>query len=313
MELSAENVGDARAVLIAGPTASGKSALALRLGEDLQRRGRPALIVNADSMQVYDALRVLTARPSTEEETCLPHRLFGHVPAEERYSAGRWLSEVRPVLKEAWSRGGMPIVVGGTGLYFKALTQGLAEMPDVPESVRRHWAYRLTEKGAEGLHRVLRRRDPVAAVDIPATDPQRIVRALEVLDATGRSIRDWQRLGAGEPLLDPASTRRFILLPDRAALYARIDRRFERMIADGALEEVQRLLARGLDADLPVMKATGVRELAACLSGHIPIEQALERAKTETRRYAKRQMTWLRTQTEPGWQVLESACDGPTD
>lgn len=295
-------------MLIAGPTASGKSALAMRIAEDLQGRGRPAMIVNADSMQVYDALRVLTARPSPEEEARVPHRLFGHVPAGERYSVGRWLADVTPVLEEAWSGGGLPIVVGGTGLYFKALTHGLAAIPDVPETVRRGWATRLAEAGAEGLHGILRQRDPVAAASIPATDPQRILRALEVLDATGRSIREWQRQPAGEPLLHPDTTRRLVLLPDRAELYSRIDRRLERMIAEGALEEVRALMAQGLGPDLPVMKATGVRELAGYVSGQSPLAQALERAKTETRRYAKRQMTWLRTQMGPGWQVLAGAC-----
>jgi tRNA dimethylallyltransferase len=307
MGVSAADLKDARAVLIAGPTASGKSALALALAEAVQRRGRPAVIVNADSMQVYDALRILTARPTPEEEARVPHRLFGHVAAEERYSVGRWLADVRPVLEEARSAGRLPFIVGGTGLYFKALTEGLAAMPDIPETVRRRWTYRFTEIGAEGLHRILRQRDPLAGAAIPPTDAQRLVRALEVLDATGRSIRDWQRQGTGEPLVDPAEARRYVLLPDRARLYARIDRRLEGMVAEGALEEVRALMARGLDPDLPVMKATGVRALAAHLSGATPLEEALERAKTETRRYAKRQMTWLRTQMGPGWEAISDA------
>jgi tRNA dimethylallyltransferase len=312
MGVSAADLKDARAVLIAGPTASGKSALALALAEAVQRRGRPAVIVNADSMQVYDALRILTARPTPEEEARVPHRLFCHVAAEERYSVGRWLADVRPVLEEAWSMGSLPFVVGGTGLYFKALTGGLAEMPDIPETVRRHWQYRLTEKGAEGLHRILGQRDPLAATAIPPTDPQRLVRALEVLDATGRSIRDWQRQGTGAPLLDPAEARRYVLLPDRARLYASIDRRFDRMVAEGALEEVRALMARRLGPDLPVMKATGVRALAAHLSGAVPLEEAIERAKTETRRYAKRQLTWLRTQMGSGWEPLAAPFPDPS-
>ncbi|HEX2257663.1 MAG TPA: tRNA (adenosine(37)-N6)-dimethylallyltransferase MiaA [Afifellaceae bacterium] len=304
MEVSAAELGDARAVLIAGPTASGKSALALGLAEELARQGRPAVIVNADSMQVYDALRILTARPSPDEEARVPHRLFGHVPAEERYSVGRWLADAKAVLEKAWAEGQLPLVVGGTGLYFKALTDGLAEMPDIPAAVRRRWSYRATEVGAEGLHRLLRRCDPVAAAAIPPTDTQRLVRALEVIDATGRSIRDWQRQAAAAPLVDPAGARRFVLLPDRAELYGRIDRRLEAMMAAGALDEVRALMTRGLDPDLPVMKATGVRELAAHLSGATPLETALERAKTETRRYAKRQLTWLRTQMGPGWEAI---------
>jgi tRNA dimethylallyltransferase len=310
MGVSAADLEEARAVLIAGPTASGKSALALSLAEDLQRRRRPAVIVNADSMQVYDALRILTARPSPEDEARVPHRLFGHVPADERYSVGRWLADAKVVLEEAWAEGRLPLVVGGTGLYFKALTGGLAEMPDIPAAVRRRWAYRLGEVGAEGLHRILRRLDPLAAAAIPPTDPQRLLRALEVMEATGRSIRDWQRQAAGAPLVGNEDVRRYVLLPDRAGLYGRIDRRFDRMVALGALEEVRALMARGLDPDLPAMKATGVRELAACLSGVIPLEEALDRAKRETRRYAKRQLTWLRTQMGSGWQALAGGC-GP--
>lgn len=285
-----------RALLIAGPTASGKSALALAAAEAGLARGRPAVVVNADSMQVYDALRLLTARPSPEEAARAPHRLYGHVPADERYSVGRWLADIAPVLAASREAAGLAVVVGGTGLYFKALTEGLTELPDIPADVRRQLAAELAARGPEALHRMLRERDPRAAAAIRPADRQRIVRALEVVEATGRPLSDWQAESAGATLVPAGAARRVVVAPERAALVARIEKRFDAMLRQGALEEVAMLLARGLDPDLPVMKATGLRELAAVLSGTASLQSATAAAKAATRRYAKRQATWLRHQ-----------------
>ncbi|HSG95858.1 MAG TPA: tRNA (adenosine(37)-N6)-dimethylallyltransferase MiaA, partial [Afifellaceae bacterium] len=233
MGLNAEHIENARAVLIAGPTASGKSALALDLVEKLTRAGRPAAIVNADSMQVYAALRVLTARPDAGEMARAPHHLYGHVPPSERYSAGRWLADVRAVLAELDAAGQLPVLVGGTGLYFSALTQGLAALPDIPAEIRERWQAEMAAQGPAALHRLLAEHDPAAAAAIRPGDRQRIVRALEVIEATGRSILSWQEGQAGEvepPLIEPAAARRVVVEPDRSELYAAIERRFDAMI-----------------------------------------------------------------------------------
>ena len=297
-------------MLIAGPTASGKSALALDLAEKLARAGRPAAIVNADSMQVYSALRVLTARPDAGEMARAPHHLYGHVPPSERYSVGRWLDDVRGVLAGLEAAGHLPVLVGGTGLYFRALTQGLAALPEIPAAIREHWRGEMAAKGPAPLHRLLAGRDAGAAAMIRPGDRQRIVRALEVKEATGRSILAWQQGQQGQggqeaepepPLIDPATAWRLVVQPDRATLYARIERRFDAMVDAGALDEVAALLALDLDPDLPVMKAIGVRAFAEFLDNRIPLEEAIGKAKTESRQYAKRQMTWLRNQMD-GWE-----------
>jgi tRNA dimethylallyltransferase len=306
MDLDAERVGEARAVLIAGPTASGKSALALDLAEKLVRAGRPAAIVNADSMQVYSGLHILTARPDAGEMARAPHHLYGHVPPSERYSVGRWLDDVRGVLAGLEAAGHLPVLVGGTGLYFSALTQGLAALPDIPAAVREHWRTEMAAQGPAALHRLLEERDAGAAATIRPGDRQRIVRALEVKEATGRSILAWQQGQGGEPeppLIEPAMARRLVVEPDRAALYERIERRFDAMVEAGALDEVAALLELDLDPDLPVMKAIGVKAFADFLGKRISLEEAIVRAKTESRQYAKRQMTWLRNQMD-GWDRL---------
>jgi tRNA dimethylallyltransferase len=282
-------------VLIAGPTASGKSAAALDLAERMARRGRGAWIVNADSMQVYQPLRILTARPGEADERRAPHQLYGHVPGAVRYSVGGWLADAAAVLKEAEAAGVLPIVVGGTGLYFKALTEGLAEVPPIPAELRAALAGRLTAKGAAALHGELAARDPATAAAVRPGDPQRILRALEVLEATGAPLSQWQGRPAA-PLLPAGEAARLVLAPERSALYARIDARFDEMLEAGALAEVDALIKRRLDPSLPVMKATGVRELALHLAGEISLEEAAARAKAETRRYAKRQLTWARHQ-----------------
>ena len=284
-------------ILIAGPTASGKSALALALAE---RFG--GVIVNADSMQVYRDLRIITARPGLGEEAQVPHRLYGHVDAAENYSVGRWCADVRPVLAKAQKDGQLPILVGGTGLYFKALTQGLSAVPPTPPDIRARVRARCDYEGALALHAELSQRDPAMAARLKPADRMRIARALEVLEATGRSLADWQRDGM-PAILDPDAALKIFLVPDRTELLRRIDARFDAMLASGALEEVRALAARGLDPMLPAMKAHGVPWLRHHLAGEITLAAAAEGAKLDTRRYTKRQLTWFRHQM-PGWTWL---------
>jgi len=279
----------ARVVLIAGPTASGKSALALALAE---RVG--GTIVNADSMQVYGDLRVITARPTPAEEARVPHLLYGHVDAAVNYSVGQYLADARAALDEVHRSGKVTILVGGTGLYFKALTAGLAAVPPIPPAIRDSVRARLAEHGAPALHAELRQRDPAAAARLSPNDRTRVARALEVVEATGRPLVDWQTEGL--PALIGADAPRVFIAPERAALYARIDARFATMIDAGALDEVRRLAARKLDPLLPAMKAHGVPWLIRHLAGEISLEEAAYHARLDTRHYAKRQFTWFRHQ-----------------
>ncbi|MGH6866480.1 MAG: tRNA (adenosine(37)-N6)-dimethylallyltransferase MiaA [Methyloceanibacter sp.] len=276
------------AILIAGPTASGKSAVAFRLAERLG-----GTIINADSMQVYRELAILTARPTAEEMAAIPHRLYGTVPARVAYAVGRWLANARSAIEEAQSDGRLPILTGGTGLYFKALLEGLAPVPDIPDEIRSHWRVQSATLGPEGLHAELSARDPAMAARLRPSDPQRIVRALEVIDATGVSLSEWQG-AAGTPVLPGESVLKLLIAPDREPVYAAIDARFERMVEAGAIEEVEHLLAQGLDRSLPAMRAHGVPELSAFLVGKITLDEAKARVKTVTRHYVKRQMTWAR-------------------
>jgi tRNA dimethylallyltransferase len=286
------------AILIAGPTASGKSAFALELA---RRTGGP--IVNADSMQVYSVLNGLTARPGPADLQAAPHHLYGHVPPGAHYSAGLWLADVKRLRDEGVFQGKRPIFVGGTGLYFRALSEGLSEMPEVPPTVRNLWRYRLAEEGASRLHTVLMREDPAAASMLRASDGQRIVRALEVLQASGRSILEWQS-ERGRPLVDRSSASCFVIEADRATLIRQIDLRFDRMLDQGALQEVEALMALGLGPDLPAMKAIGVPELKSAIAGVISFDEAIERAKIATRQYAKRQATWFRHQLGSEWRRI---------
>jgi tRNA dimethylallyltransferase len=279
---------DGRPILIAGPTASGKSAAALELA---QRLG--GTVINADSMQVYRELAVLTARPGPDEEALAPHRLYGMVPAAEAYSVGRWLADAEAAIASSQQEGSVPILVGGTGLYFKALTEGLAPVPDIPPEVRAYWREEGEKHGQDALHAALAERDPLMALRLSPSDPQRIVRALEVIDATGVSLGEWQG-GNAEPVLAASAALKLMIAPEREPLYAAIDARFERMLARGALDEVRGLLELDLDPGLPAMRAHGVRELAAYLRGRTGLEETVAKAKTESRRYAKRQMTWAR-------------------
>jgi tRNA dimethylallyltransferase len=294
------DAGRPKAILIAGPTASGKSAAALDLA---QRFG--GIVINADSMQVYRELAVLTARPSQAEMQRAPHCLYGTVPASERYSVGRFLEDVAHALRDAKVEGRLPVFIGGTGLYFKALTEGLAQVPDVPPEIRAHWRGEAERIGTEGLHRALQARDPVMAARLRPSDPQRLLRALEVIDATSVSLAEWQGADAAA-VLHPEGLLRIVIAPEREPLYAAIDARFDRMMEQGAIEEVRALLALGLDHALPAMRAHGVRELAAYLAGDSNLEAAVEKAKTESRRYAKRQMTWARRFMQD-WQWFPNA------
>jgi tRNA dimethylallyltransferase len=307
-EANLEQAADA--VLIAGPTASGKSALALSLAE---RTG--GIVINTDSMQVYRDLRIITARPTPGEEARVPHRLYGHVDAGVNCSAGMWVTDAAAVLAEARAQHRLPIFIGGSGLYFKALTRGLSAVPPIPPEVREDIRARLERDGVEALHGLLAQRDPVTAERLKPRDRTRIARALEVIEATGRSLTDWHRDGL-PPLLPPDRVKAVFLAPDREVLYARIDARFGAMLTAGALEEVRALAERHLDPLLPAMKAHGVPALIRHLRGEISLDEAAGIGRADTRHYAKRQFTWFRHQLpefqwvrpeEAGARVMEVA------
>ena len=280
-------------LLLAGPTASGKSALALAYAE---RTG--AAVVNADSQQLYRDLRVLTARPGEAEEARAPHHLYGVADAAEAWSVGDWLRAVLPILHRLAEAGRPAVVVGGTGLYFRALTHGLAEIPPIPGAARSAAGHELERLGEEAFRAALREHDPAAAERIAPGDRQRLIRAWAVRECTGRSLSDW-RADTRPPLL-PGAYRALLLDPPREALYGRCDDRARAMLATGVLEEVRALIARRLDPDLPAMKAVGLRSLAAHLAGALTLAEALAQLQGDTRRYAKRQRTWFRNQT-PDW------------
>jgi tRNA dimethylallyltransferase len=289
----------AKAVLIAGPTTSGKSALALRLAERIG-----GTIVNADSMQVYRSLRIITARPSPEDERRVPHRLYGHVDAGTNYSVGQWCREAGAAIADITAAGRIPILVGGTGLYFKALTTGLAAVPPIPAEIRERVRARLAGEGVAPLYAELVERDPQTAHRLMPNDRSRIARALEVITATGRSLSDWHRDGM-PPLLDARYVAKVFITLEREELVARIEARFAAMLDAGALDEVRALAARGLDPLLPAMKAHGVPWLIRHLSGAIALDEAAAGAIMDTRRYAKRQVTWFRNQMKD-WPAVTS-------
>jgi tRNA dimethylallyltransferase len=275
-------------ILIAGPTASGKSALALRIAEHVG-----GVMINADSMQVYRELSILTARPQPAEEARVPHMLYGFAPAAEAYSTGRFIADVTDAIAKAREAGRRPVIVGGTGLYFKALLEGLSPIPRIDSEIREHWRAEAERRGAAELHRELMARDAQMAERLASADTQRIVRALEVLEQTGRSLADWQKV-RGVPVVHEAEAVRLLVTLDRADLHARADARFDQMIAVGAVEEVRALAALGLDPDLPAMRAIGVRPLLPVVKGESTLGAAAEAAKAETRQYIKRQETWHR-------------------
>lgn len=300
----------ARAILIAGPTASGKSALALAIAK---RVG--GAVVNADSMQVYRDLRIITARPTPEEEAEVEHLLFGHVDAAVNYSVGRYLGDLAATLRGLDARGVAPVVVGGTGMYFKAALYGLSDIPAVAEELRAQVRAAAEGKRPQELHAELASKDPETAARLRPTDLQRILRALEVFAATGKPLASFQGPRA-TPLLDPAQCLAFFLAPDRETLYARIDARFNKMMEMGALDEVAALRDRRLDPALPAMRAHGVPHLLAYLDGRMSLDEAIMRGKLDTRHYAKRQFTFARHQLpyfewlsvgDP-WAAVEAAC-----
>jgi len=279
--------------LIAGPTASGKSKLAL---ERAERTG--AVIVNADSQQLYADLRVLSARPSGEDEIRVEHQLYGVADAADAWSVGRWTRAIMPLLEMLGDAGRPALIVGGTGLYFTALTKGLADIPEVPIAAREEAGALYDTEGEAAFRLRLTAFDPPAAAAIAPGDRQRLTRAWAVARATDKSLSDWQ--AETRPLLQPRTYERLVVEPDRAALYANCDARVATMVEQGALDEVRALTARGLDPVLPAMKAVGVREFAAHLAGEMPIDAAMEAVRQATRNYAKRQLTWFRNQT-PDW------------
>lgn len=286
---------DTTPILIAGPTASGKSALALALAEKLD-----GCIINADSMQVYDVLRELTARPSVEEEARAPHRLYGHVPPAAPYSVGQWQGEAIAEITAARAAGQVPIVIGGTGLYFRSLTEGLVDIPDIDEATRSMWRARLAEKGSAALHADLAEIDAPLAARLAPNDQQRILRGLEVYHATGTSLSEWQKVEPKAPL---GAAHKILLMPNREWLYRRCNARFEQMLAGAAKDEVEHLWALNLPPDMPVMKALGVKEILALMAGELDVIEATQAAQQTTRRYAKRQMTWFRNQMRD-WQAF---------
>lgn len=290
-----------RPVILAGPTASGKSELALRIAE---RDG--GCVINADALQVYGCWRILTARPDTAQTRRAPHALYGHVSCERRYSVGAWLADMRRVLRDLGAR--RPVIVGGTGLYLAALTEGLAMVPEISEAVRSEARARLDAGGLARLVEELARDDPETLDRIDADNPVRVQRAWEVLRTTGRGLSRWQS-DAAPPLLPQEDCVCRVLLPERSVLNARIEARFDTMLEEGALAEVAAFAASGIPLTLPAAKALGARELAACLAGECSLETARARALTATRQFAKRQRTWFRSRMA-GWERLDPLAGG---
>lgn len=274
------------AVLIAGPTASGKSAAALELA-----RETGGMVINADSMQVYREAPILTAQPSAEDRALAPHKLYGHVSAHTLYSVGQWRADATAALAEARAAKRLPIFVGGTGMYFMVLTEGLADIPAIPDAVREDARALLEDIGVEALHARLAMRDPLTASKLRPSDPQRVLRAYEVFEATGVALAAWQDKPAA-PLLDKDKVAGFVLDMPRPELRARIGVRFARMVEQGGLEEARAL--EGLDPALPAAKLLGLRPLQALAQGRLDRAEALDAAITATRQFAKRQMTWFR-------------------
>jgi tRNA dimethylallyltransferase len=276
-----------------GPTGAGKSAIALELAAM-----RPTVIINADAMQMVDGLRVITARPTVEQEAQAEHALYGVLAPHEPTTVANWLARVKPRIEQAWAEEKLPLLVGGTGMYVKALMEGLAEIPPIPEETRA----RLRAMDAPRVRTELERKDPAMAAQLKAGDSQRNLRALEVLEATGVSLAVWQAQTT-QAAFPEAQYQRFTVMRDRAEIYARIDARFEAMMTQGALEEVRALMALNLDPELPILRAHGVPELMAYLRGEMTLAEAISKAQQNTRNYAKRQMTWLRNQW-PGVPVV---------
>ena len=294
-------MGQLQAILIAGPTASGKSALAMDLAER-----HDGVVVNADSMQVFDGLEILTARPHEADLARVPHRLYGHVDPSAAYSVGEYLRDLEPTLTTIKESGRLPIVVGGTGLYFRALLGHLDAMPEVPSAVRQKWRQQLVAEGPGDLHDILKARDPAAAVRIRPSDGQRILRALEVGEASGSTLSEFQRGRGGTGLLDAKACLKIVITPERPLLRQRIAERFARMLESGGLEEVETFRRRPGAMTGNAARAIGVAELAAVLDDEINVMEAASRAITRSRQYAKRQETWFRHQFDAEWNRIPS-------
>jgi tRNA dimethylallyltransferase len=298
--LNEKSIGlDPKAILIAGPTASGKSGLAIDLAEKWN-----GTIINADSMQVYPVLRVITARPSDEDLERVPHLLYGHASLDRPYSVAQWMNDAKRALDDVLAAGRTPIFVGGTGLYFKALIEGLANIPEVPPEIRSRWRQKLKESGVSALYMDLQKLDPLAANVLKPSDKQRILRALEVIEATGQSIIEYQSTNS-PPMLEQLLLQKFLFVPDRAELHARIEKRFDKMVENGAIEEVMALQRCVISPDHPIMKTIGVPQLTNYLQSVVTLDEARERCKIATRQFAKRQSTWFRNQLDNSWVDIE--------
>jgi tRNA dimethylallyltransferase len=288
-----------RVALIAGPTASGKSALAMVLA-----KAHHGTIINADSAQVYRDLRLISARPDREEEAEIPHLLYGYRDGAVACSAAEWAADARSAIDAACSSGRLPILVGGTGLYLRTLLDGIAPVPEIDPAVRA----RVRAMPVDEAYALLRSTDAQGAERLRPTDKTRVARALEVMFSTGRPLSQWQQNPQGG-IKDAVQLVPLVLLPPRDWLHQRCDLRFERMMSEGGVDEVRRLLDRHLNPALPVMRAIGVREIAAMLEGRMTREEALTMGKAATRQYAKRQYTWFRRQPPAGWTRFELALD----
>ncbi len=282
-------------ILIAGPTASGKTSASIKLAQ-----ANDAVILNADSMQVYEDLRIISARPSDEEISQAPHFLFGHRSGAEAYSVAHWLDDVRPLCQKFTAQKRKMIFVGGTGQYFNALLDGISPMPDIKPEIRNK-IRSMVDVSSQELHTML---DEKAAKELRPSDRQRITRALEVYQSTDKSIIDWQA-EKGVPLVSEyVSVKKYLVMPPRAEIHDRINRRFDLMVEEGALQEIETLLKKNFPMDAPVMKAIGVPQLAAHLAGEMTLDEAIEKAKAATRQYAKRQSTWFNNSFGEGWEIF---------
>ncbi len=292
-----------RALFIAGPTASGKSAFAMKTAAAYD-----GIIINADSMQVYRDLSVISACPSAAEQKQVTHRLYGFLDATEICSAAFWAEKAMAEIRSAWATGKLPILVGGTGMYFKVLIDGIAKIPDIPADVRAQVRRECQDLGSEALYTELTVSDPITAARLAPGDSQRVSRAIEVVRSTGIPLSDWQKDTKPGPMQsfdEAGEIGKYVVLPDREELYARCDHRFDQMMEQGAIEEVRALVGRNLRNDLPIMRALGVPSLARYLAGETTYDQAADDAKMQTRRFAKRQLTWFRNQFSH-WKMLNA-------